>query len=241
MKRKIKKILREYHNGGIARLLEIFTENGYFPEWLIHFSSSSVYKLINFNEKIILKQKDGYEFSKGNVDDIDDILILQYEDEKTPDTKESKQHLIEFINAGHNLYLIRKENVLVAFLMVYKNEYISTRNSYRSINYRFLLDENDIIFGFGYIAKEYRLRGLFPYLLHFALANENAKNVYTEIDALNIGSIKAHERIGFQKISTFKVARVVFPILRWKLLYANGKSKINYRTTFSVPPVCKIS
>ena len=241
MKRKIKKILREYHNGGIARLLEIFTENGYFPEWLIHFSSSSVYKLIKFNEKVIIKQKDGYEFSKGNVGDIDDILLLQNEDEETPDTEESKQHLLEFVNAGHNLYLIRKENILVAFLMVYKNEYISTRNSYRSINYRFLLGENDIIFGFGYIAKEYRLRGLFPYLLHFALVNENAKNIYTEIDTLNIGSIKAHERLGFQKTSTFKVARVILPVLRWKLLYRNGKLKINYRTIFSDPPVCKIS
>lgn len=241
MKNKIKKLLREYNNGGIGRLLEIFTENEYFPEWLVHFSSSSVYKLAKFNEKVIIKQKDGYEFSKGNVDDIDDILSLQYEDEETPDTKESKQQLIEFVNAGHNLYLIRKEKILVSFLMVYKNEYISTRNSYRSINYKFLLDENDIIFGFGYIAKEYRLRGLFPYLLHFALVNENAKNVYTEIDTLNIGSIKAHERIGFQKISTLKVARVILPILRWKLLYTNGKSKINYRTIFSVPPACKIS
>ena len=125
--------------------------------------------------------------------------------------------------------------------MVYKNEYISTRNSYRSINYKFLLDENDITFGFGYIAKEYRLRGLFPYLLHFALVSENAKNVYAEIDTLNIGSIKSHERIGFQKTSTLKVARFILPILRWKLLHANGKSKVNYRTTFSVPPVCKIS
>ena len=71
--------------------------------------------------------------------------------------------------------------------------------------------------------------------------NENAKNVYTEIDTLNIASIKAHERIGFQKISTLKVARVILPVLRWKLLYTNGKSKINYRTVFSVPPACKLS
>lgn len=243
MKRKIKKLLREYHNGGVLKLLEILTENEYFPEWLIHFSSSFLYKLAEFNEKVILKQKDGYEFSKGDVSDIDDVILLQNEDHDTTtsDDEDSKQLLIDFINNGNNLYLIKKEKILVAFLTVYRNEYLSTRNNYRSINYKFLLDENDIFFGYGYIAKEYRLRGLFPYLLHYALKNENAKNVFTEIDELNIGSIKSHERIGFNKIATLKVARLVLPVLRWKLSYVSGESRINYRYILSNPPMRKIS
>ena len=243
MKRKIKKLLREYNNGGVLKLLEILTENEYFPKWLIHFSSSSLYKLAEFNEKVILKQKDGYEFSKGDVGDVDDIILLQNEehDTTTSENENSKLHLVDFINNGNNLYLIKKEKILVAFLTVYRNEYLSTRNSYRSINYKFLLDENDIFFGYGYIAKEYRLRGLFPYLLHYALKNENAKNVFTEIDILNIGSIKSHERIGFNKIATLKVARLALPVLRWKLSYVSRESRINYKYVLSSPPACKIS
>ena len=175
------------------------------------------------------KELTDYSLRLANKEDIENIIRLSDEDildaHADPD-RQKVDRLNRFFDEGNSCFLISKIDELVAFLMVYKGQYIFTHNEYKSMNFSMDLDDNIRMLGYGYIAKKYRLRGLFPYLMRFAIENDPDKKHITEIDSLNTGSIKAHERLGYKCKYKLVTIRLFLPVFTLWLLKGDSFSRI---------------
>lgn len=166
-----------------------------------------------------------YTFAKTN-DDLKDILALQKANLKENVSKEEAEqqgfvtcnHTLEVLNLMNHPHphIIAKYNQeLIGYALVMLkthsdrvNEIVSMFNQINKLswNNKMLKDENYVIMGQICIAKNYRSKGVFSglYQTMFTALKPHFNCIITDIATTNKRSIRAHQKVGFESILTFK-------------------------------------
>ncbi len=218
-----RQFIMEYKQGGLSGLLYKFSEYEYLPTWLFHLSKSNMYiydgdcvEKYNYKDK-----QDKYKFDVASKADIESILKLSGLTDKSIQLPMAR--LIRFFDNGNSCYIIRLENKIIAFLMLYKGQYVITRDDYKSINMNVRLDDNILFFGYGFIMPKYRMRGLFPYMMNYAMSSNKGAVFITDIADLNKHSHRSHIKLGFKTIYSVVAVRLFLKsMICWRLLGADS-------------------
>lgn len=227
------RLYKEYQRNGVSGVLYKVSENEYLPSWLCHFSKSNLYIYEGNEKKYDYRDKlTNYDFFRATKSDIKSILVLS--GFKDRDMSAPTKRLTAFFDNGNSCYSIKFENNIIAYLMLYKGEYMLTRDDYRSINLNITLDENILFFGYGFIDSKYRMRGLFPYMMDYAMSgNENATYI-TDIADQNIHSHRSHLKLGFKTIYSLVALKIFSKRLTvWKL-FGGDSVYISKKTGFRI-------
>jgi len=190
----IKGLIKHYRQGGIQEVVYRLSSYGYLPEWLLFLESTNIMVLEKFNEKAIRRKLTKYEFKVADESNIKDII-----DCTGNDSPENAQEIFQnFFDEGHKCILIKDGTKTVAYAWSFTNKYILTFDDYKSNNITILAGEGNVFFGTGFIAEEYRLKGLFPHMIKYMMDQfPDSTKYYTAIDHGNAPSYQSHCRLGY--------------------------------------------
>ncbi len=103
-----------------------------------------------------------------------------------------------FFHKGARCYVARREHRVVAYVWAFSHHYVLTFDDYKSRNLNVRLDGNTVFLGNGMIDEKHRLRGLFPQLMAFVIAQwPGGMQFYSAVDRTNERSLLSHYRLGF--------------------------------------------
>jgi hypothetical protein len=191
--KKIKAFWSCYRCHGGYAVLERLSAYRYLPKSLFSFATKDVLTLKEVNRQAIKRALVGYDFRSADASSIDDLVACQGARVETPAAVFER-----FFEQGAHCYVVRKDNVTVAYFWVFSGEYLLSFAETRRERVTFALRADERFFGNGYIAPAYRLKGLFPYLVKFVMDQYPAgTKFFSSVNALNAASIKAHLRFGF--------------------------------------------
>ncbi len=182
------------------------------------------------NPSIVIKQAE-------SLPDLKQILSLQAENHTQNLTQEDKK-TNGFVTVKHDLELLTKMNIatpqiiaqdngqVVGYALVMLKEFsefipvlapLFEKLNTLSFKNRPLAKYDFYVMGQICIAKAYRGQGIFEnlYLKHKELYSNTFEICVTEISANNFGSMKAHERLGFKTIHSYRGKTDTWNIVLW--------------------------
>jgi RimJ/RimL family protein N-acetyltransferase len=139
----------------------------------------------------------------------------------------SKKIIETAMRRGEKCWVILQKKEIAAYVWI-----SSAREKVMSDTRYFLENQQDFSYWWRdvYVSPQYRgkrlLRELFSLWLS-SLENSEIKDIYTEIDPINLRSIKAHAALGFKKVGTL----YMLCILGARFYYVKNSnfSKISFR------------
>jgi hypothetical protein len=158
--------------------------------------------------------------------DLQQILDLQRENHRQSIQEEEMRsqgfvtmvYTMDLLTAMHELapsIVIKKDNKVIAFALVFMKEgkhlYPDLQSMYSNMetltwNEKPLSQYTSYVMGQICVAKEYRGQGFVDmlYQMHKELYGNRFDLIVTEISTSNHRSLRAHERIGFRQIATYR-------------------------------------
>jgi hypothetical protein len=166
------------------------------------------------------------------LDELQQIRTLQLQNSAQHISSEEKlqegfvtvQHTVALLEQMNSAcaHIIAKDNDLVAgFALVmlsrFRNEIKVLTPMFERIDSLLQKDQTYVVMGQICVAKNYRKQGLFRGLYHFykEQLQDEFTCLITEVAAINLRSMKAHETIGFKVIDTYKDDDIVWNIMLW--------------------------
>jgi len=166
-----------------------------------------------------------YTFAKTN-DDIEAILALQKANLKENVSKEEAEEqgfvtcnhtfeVLKIMNHPHPHIIAKHNEELIGYALVMMKDHsdkvpeiVSMFNEINKLkwNGKILKEQNYVIMGQICIAKNYRGKGVFSnlYQTMFNALKAHFSCLITDIATSNKHSVRAHQKVGFKSISTFK-------------------------------------
>lgn len=192
--KNIKGISKYYKQGGLLEVIYRLVAYDYIPEWLLFIESTTIMVLERFNEKTVRRNLSGYEFKVADQSYVQDLMDCTGED-----AEENTQEIFQrFFDEGYKCIVIRDGGKTVAYGWSFEKKYMLTFDDYKRKNIVLSIGEKDVFSGTGLIAKEYRLKGLFPSMVKYTMEQyPDGTNCYTAIDYRNVHSYKSHIRLGY--------------------------------------------
>lgn len=186
-----------YQKGGADLVLQVLSYNEYLPPPLFHYSVADIFELESLNQRALRRVPEGYRFAWAQTGDVHSLTRLAW-GEQAARHRQRFQRLVD----AQQVAKVEKAQQAIGFLQLYRHRYTMTRDGYRSLNLLIELGEDQAFIGYGFIHPDYRLKGIFPFLMQYLVERfPPATRFYTEIDRLNPASQAAHLRLGFRRIS----------------------------------------
>ncbi len=204
-------------------MAHLLSENGYMPRWLLYFFELELLELERFNIRATLRRPEGYEFFRASPQDVDALAdVINGGD---PVRKEFSGYLAD----GHHCFGVAKDGRPVGYLWVFLERYPLAIDNDPKRTLTFTLGPDVVFYGVGYIAPEFRLRGLFAPLYAFAVSHygEHVRHL-TAVSTLNLHSIRSHHRLGFRPIGTAVCRRVLGSPYHWSVHGAGGRRSLGF-------------
>ncbi|MFV7233928.1 GNAT family N-acetyltransferase [Flavobacterium sp. ZB4R12] len=168
----------------------------------------------------------------STLDELEQIRTLQLQNSPQNITSEEKlqegfvtvQHtvaLLEQMNAACAHIIAKDNNTVVGFALVmlsdFRNEIKVLIPMFERIDELVPKDKTYVVMGQICVDKNYRKQGIFRGLYHFYKEELQHKFDYliTEVAAINLRSMQAHEAIGFKTIDNYEENGIVWNIMLW--------------------------
>lgn len=211
---KLRRARMHYREGGLLNIIEIACAYGYVPAWLYSRHSTYLLKLRSRAHVLRFRPRPGYDYLIADRTHIDELAAL----DQSEDPSFMHRLFLDFFTNNALCYAIAKQNRIVAYNWLFQGQYTVTSDGYGPRQLRLILGEHHAMFGNGYILPEYRLKGLFPSLLWMAVTDHPDDMVFlTTIARLNTDSLRAHERIGFEKLGIIRCSRIGSMACQWSM------------------------
>nr|WP_314895922.1 GNAT family N-acetyltransferase [uncultured Flavobacterium sp.] len=168
----------------------------------------------------------------STLDELEQIRTLQLQNSSQNITSEEKlqegfvtvQHtvaLLEQMNAACAHIIAKDNNTVVGFALVmlssFRNEIKVLIPMFERIDMLLPTDKSYVVMGQICVDKNYRKQGIFRGLYHFYREELQHEFDYliTEVAAINLRSLQAHEAVGFKIIDTYEEDGIVWNIMFW--------------------------
>lgn len=164
------------------------------PTSLFMMTETEIVRLVQLNGKALQRKPEGYEWLQVGREAIDGLLDCSPE----PGRETLRRAFERFFAEGASCYVSRLDGEVAAYAWAFPRNYVLTYDSYRGRNLNVRLDGNSMFLGNGLIGEKHRLRGLFPHLMAFVVAQwPVGTDFYSAIDCNNVHSLRSHYRLGF--------------------------------------------
>lgn len=168
----------------------------------------------------------------STLDELEQIRTLQLQNSSHNITSEEKlqegfvtvQHtvaLLQQMNSTCAHIIAKDNNIVVGFALVmlssFRNEIKVLIPMFERIDGLIPKDKTFLVMGQICVDKNYRKQGIFRGLYHFYREELQHEFDYliTEVAAINLRSMQAHEAIGFKIIDTYEEDRIIWNIMLW--------------------------
>ncbi|TRX02087.1 GNAT family N-acetyltransferase [Flavobacterium gawalongense] len=168
----------------------------------------------------------------STLDELEQIRTLQLQNSPQNITSEEKlqegfvtvQHtvaLLEQMNAACAHIIAKDNNTVVGFALVmlsdFRNEIKVLIPMFERIDELVPKDKTYVVMGQICVDKNYRKQGIFRGLYHFYREELQHEFDYliTEVAAINLRSMQAHEAVGFKTIDNYEENGIVWNIMLW--------------------------
>lgn len=210
---KLRKAIKVYREKGLRGLAQVLTYNETLPEWLLKAETVEILRLDGLNQKAIRRQPEGYRFGLADRNDLDRLLDCGEGSEA-----HMKPLFQRFFDANCRCFIVEKGSEICGYNWGFVGSYLLTLDDYASINLEVDIGDDSLLFGNGFIRPEYRLKGLFPHMVDYAVKQDVAiKRFLTSIDQMNINSVRSHRRLGFVHEKRLDYMKLAFLPGTWTL------------------------
>jgi hypothetical protein len=168
----------------------------------------------------------------SSLDELEQIRTLQLQNSSQNITSEEKLHegfvtvqhtvaLLEQMNSACAHIIAKDNDIVVGFALVmlssFRDEIEVLIPMFERIDGLVPKDKTFVVMGQICIAKNYRKQGIFRGLYHFYREELQHEFDYliTEVAAINLRSMQAHESVGFKTIDTYEEDEIVWNIIAW--------------------------
>lgn len=168
----------------------------------------------------------------STLDELEQIRTLQLQNSSQNISSEEKlqegfvtvQHSVDLLEQMNSAcaHIIAKDNdAVVGFALVmlsgFRNEIKALIPMFERIDELVPKDKTYVVMGQICVDKDYRKQGIFRGLYHFYREELQHQFDYliTEVAAINLRSMQAHEAIGFKIIDTYNEDGIVWNIILW--------------------------
>jgi predicted GNAT family N-acyltransferase len=168
----------------------------------------------------------------STLDELEQIRTLQLQNSSQNISSEEKlqegfvtvQHsiaLLEQMNSACAHIIAKDNDAVVGFALVmlsgFRNEIKILIPMFERIDGLVPKDKTYVVMGQICVAKNYRKQGIFRGLYHFYKEELQHQFDYliTEVAAINLRSMSAHEAVGFKIIDTYEEDGIVWNIMLW--------------------------
>ncbi len=168
----------------------------------------------------------------STLDELEQIRTLQLQNSSQNISSEEKlqegfvtvQHsvaLLEQMNSACAHIIAKDNDAVVGFALVmlsgFRNEIKALISMFERIDELVHKDKTYVVMGQICVDKDYRKQGVFRGLYHFYREELQQQFDYliTEVAAINLRSMQAHEAIGFKIIDTYDEDGIVWNIVLW--------------------------
>lgn len=168
----------------------------------------------------------------STLDELEQIRTLQLQNSSQNISSEEKlqegfvtvQHsvaLLEQMNSACAHIIAKDNDAVVGFALVmlsgFRNEIKALISMFERIDELVHKDKTYVVMGQICVDKDYRKQGVFRGLYHFYREELQQQFDYliTEVAAINLRSMQAHEAIGFKIIDTYDEDGIVWNIILW--------------------------
>jgi GNAT superfamily N-acetyltransferase len=168
----------------------------------------------------------------SNLDELEQIRTLQLQNNTENISSEEKlqegfvtvQHsvaLLEQMNSACAHIIAKDNDIVVGFALVmlsaFRNEIKVLIPMFERIDELVPKDKTYVVMGQICVDKNYRKQGIFRGLYHFYKEELQHQFDYliTEVAAINLRSMQAHEAVGFKIIDTYQEDGIVWNIMLW--------------------------
>ena len=168
----------------------------------------------------------------STLDELEQIRTLQLQNSSQNISSEEKlqegfvtvQHsvaLLEQMNSACAHIIAKDNDAVVGFALVmlsgFRNEIKALIPMFERIDELVPKDKTYVVMGQICVDKNYRKQGIFRGLYHFYREELQHQFDYliTEVAAINLRSMQAHEAIGFKIIDTYNEDGIVWNIVLW--------------------------
>ena len=168
----------------------------------------------------------------STLDELEQIRTLQLQNSSQNISSEEKlqegfvtvQHsvaLLEQMNSACAHIIAKDNDAVVGFALVmlsgFRNEIKALIPMFERIDELIPKDRTYVVMGQICVDKDYRKQGIFRGLYHFYREELQHQFDYliTEVAAINLRSMQAHEAIGFKIIDTYDEDGIVWNIVLW--------------------------
>ncbi|MFV5697143.1 GNAT family N-acetyltransferase [Flavobacterium sp. ZT3R17] len=168
----------------------------------------------------------------SSIDELEQIRTLQLQNSSKNITSEEKlqegfvtvQHTVALLEQMNLVcaHIIAKDNdIVVGFALVmlsgFRNEIEVLIPMFERIDGLVPKDKTFVVMGQICVDKNYRKQGIFRGLYHFYREELQHEFDYliTEVAAINLRSMQAHEAVGFKTINNYEEDGTVWNIIAW--------------------------
>ena len=168
----------------------------------------------------------------STLDELEQIRTLQLQNSSENISSEEKlqegfvtvQHsvaLLEQMNSACAHIIAKDNDIVVGFALVmlsaFRNEIKVLIPMFERIDELVPKDKTYVVMGQICVDKNYRKQGIFRGLYHFYKEELQHQFDYliTEVAAINLRSMQAHEAVGFKIIDTYQEDGIVWNIMLW--------------------------
>ncbi len=190
---KIKALQAYYKQGGIYEVLRRLSSYGYLPKPVLFLSSKHVLALRGGRVFPLKDRITNYQFEQADKTVIDSLVACQGKRILTP-----REVFETFFDDDQTCYVVRHQGKTIAYFWAFRRHYLLSFDEREDQSVTLTLDDDEVFFGNGFIAEEYRLKGIFPTVLNFIAAQfPKGTRLFSSVDPINSGSLRAHISYGF--------------------------------------------
>lgn len=221
--RQLRRLPTHLREDGIAHTLELACAYGSVPGWLYYRHRTHLLQLGSIGRVLAFRTRPEYRYLPASDIHLDELANL--------DVHENAEFMARlfsgFFKTGASCYVIQRGRRIVAYNWLFDTHYTLTSDGYGARQLGLRLQPGATMFGNGYIAPEYRMKGLFPLLIRMAVQDRpEDTSFFTTIERLNLNSLRAHHRIGFKTLGTITCQRFLASPYCWSWHAAQGSTRV---------------
>ena len=208
--------IETYRKYGLERFLIYVFVNRRWPKWLFFYTRHTLLacKEVKISNSMRRRMdRSNVQIEEAALEDYGLISRLWCQQDGC-DCSLKKENLEKEHESGMRIFFSRDEEEVHGFIQIYKH---SRKISFLHGKGATYISSSDRLglFGYGLIAPEWRMKGLFLQLMS-AIFQQNPNKVFfvTDISPLNLHSINSHRRIGFEEFIQIRYFLIfnVFPV-----------------------------
>lgn len=216
---KARRALARWRAGGWRSVAHLLSANGYVPYWLWYLCELELLRLETLNPAATARVPQDCACRPATAADIPLLAALA----GGASTSAVCEEFAGYLADGHQCFLVAHAGRVVGYDWVFSSCYPLVLEHDPARTLTIDLQPDTVFFAVGFILPQYRLKGLYPFLINYILCHRGpGTRYYTAVHTANEHSLRTHRRLGFVPVATAVCSRLLGGGYRWTIRKSGG-------------------